>query len=76
MNTSKVDDVKIPTTAREQLLLAHELGHDLRVEDEIRIVCTCGYRSTARRSRSALNSTMVWHLGKAITEGLDRVNGA
>lgn len=67
--------MKIPTTAREQLLMAREMGHELSIEHGTRVVCTCGYRSTTRRSRSALNSTMAWHLGKAISEGLDRVNG-
>jgi hypothetical protein len=68
--------MKIPTTAREQLLLAHELGHDLSIELDTRVVCTCGYRSTTRRSKSALNGTMAWHLSRAIADGLDRVNGS
>ena len=79
--------MKIPATAREQLLLAREMGHVLSVETRTNpaypdappktwVACSCGYRSTARRSRSAVNSTMAWHLGKAIAEGLDRVNGS
>lgn len=78
--------MKIPSTAREQLLLAREMGHELSIEERSRddfpealpkywLHCTCGYRSTSRRSRSALNGTMAWHLGKAISAGLDRVNG-
>ena len=78
--------MKIPTSAREQLLRARQLGHELTIETRTNpehpealpktwVVCSCGYRSTARRSRSAVNSTMAWHLGKAISEGLDRVNG-
>lgn len=65
----------VPMTAREQLLRAHELGHDISIEHGSRVVCTCGYRSTTRRSRSALNATMAWHLGKAISETVDSVNG-
>ena len=79
--------MRVPTNAREQLLLARELGHVLTVETKTNpdypdapsktwVTCSCGYRSTARRSRSAVNSTLAWHLGKAIGEGLDQVNGA
>lgn len=68
--------MKIPTTAKEQLLLARQLGHELSIEHGQRVVCTCGYRSTMRLSRSALNGAMAWHLGRAIADGLDRVNGA
>lgn len=75
--------MRIPMTAREQLLAARERGHELSVESTIRedlpdalpkfwVICTCGYRSTARRSVSATNSTMAWHLGKAISEDLPR----
>lgn len=58
-------------TAKEQLLRAHELGHDLSIEHGQRVVCTCGYRSTMRLSRSALNMTLAWHLGKVISDALD-----
>ena len=68
--------MRIPRTAVEQLQLARELGHELSIEHGQRVVCTCGYRSTMRLSRSALNATLAWHLGKAIGEGLDQVNGA
>ena len=79
--------MKIPATAREQLLLARQMGHELSVETRSNpeypdapsktwVSCSCGYRSTARRSKAAVNSTLAWHLGKAIAEGLDQVNGA
>ena len=67
--------MKIPTSAREQLLLARQLGHELTILHGTQVVCSCGYKSTTRRTKAALNSTMAWHLGKAIAEGLDRVNG-
>ncbi len=67
----------IPMTAKEQLLAARELGHELAVTTRIRedfpdappkmwIRCTCGYESTPRRSIKAVNATMAWHLGKAL----------
>lgn len=65
-------------TARDQLLLARRFGHELTIStrgEKSWLECTCGYRSTVRRSRSALNSTMAWHLGRAIADGLDQVNG-
>jgi hypothetical protein len=77
----------IPMTAREQLLRAREAGHELFVDESANpnfpdaptkywLNCTCGYRSTARRSRAALNQVMTWHLGKAIAEAEPpRVNG-
>ena len=58
--------------------MAREMGHELSIEtrgEKSWLQCTCGYRSTVRRSRSALNGTMAWHLGKVISEALDRVNG-
>jgi hypothetical protein len=70
-------------TAREQLQLAQEMGHELRVETrgpwpehgdpnpKYVIACTCGWRSTARRSRSAANGAMAWHLGRAIADAVD-----
>lgn len=75
--------MRVPMTAREQLLAARERGHELTVESTLRddqpnsqpkfwVVCTCGYRSTARRSVAATNSTMIWHLGKAISEDLPK----
>ena len=75
--------MRIPMTAREQLLAARDRGHELRIVTHSRedfpeappkfwVECTCGYRSTARRSRSAVNSTMAWHLGKAISEDSPR----
>lgn len=76
--------MRVPTTARDQLLFAHELGHDLSVEaaasredyaasdggERFRLLCTCGWRSHWRGSRRALNSRMGLHLGKVIGEAL------
>lgn len=71
----------IPMTAKEQLLRARELGHELRIEaagpwpehgdpnPKYWIECTCGYRSTARRSRSAAGGVLAWHLGKVLADG-------
>lgn len=67
--------MRIPMTAREQLELARAYGHELYVHEGTRIFCSCGYKSTTRRSRAALNSTMVWHLGQAIADGMDTRNG-
>ena len=66
---------RIPMNAREQLELARAHGHELWIEHGTRVCCSCGYRSTTRRTRSALNATMAWHLGNAISEALDVVNG-
>lgn len=78
---------RVPMTAREQLLRARELGHELSIEQrgpwpehgdlhpKYWLRCTCGYESTTRRSRQALNGTMAWHLGKAIAGAVDQVNG-
>lgn len=77
-------------SAKEQLLRAHALGHDLTVDvrgpwpehgdphAKYRLKCSCGYSSTARRSRAALNQAMVWHLGRVISDDLagGRVNGS
>jgi hypothetical protein len=78
--------MRVPMTAREQLLRAQELGHELSVLTRTNsdypdappkywLRCTCGYSSTARRSKSALNGTMAWHLGKALSEPAGHVNG-
>lgn len=77
---------KIPMTARDQLRLAAEAGHEIYVREtgpwpehgdphpKLWIECTCGWKSTARRSRKAANGTMAWHLGKAIQEALERTS--
>jgi hypothetical protein len=69
---------RIPLTAREQLLRARDLGHELSVHEagpwpeygdphpKYWLRCSCGYESTARRSRKALSGTMAWHLGKVL----------
>lgn len=74
---------RVPMSAREQLLLAHERGHDLEVHQrgpwpelgdphpKYYLRCSCGYVAATRRSKKALNSAMVWHLGKVIAEGID-----
>lgn len=74
-------------TAKEQLLRARELGHELTVEtrsrpdipealDKFWVSCTCGYRSTSRRTRAQVNGVLIWHLGKVMADSVDRVNGA
>ncbi len=76
--------MRIPMTAREQLLAARDRGHELSViqrgpwpehgdpNPKWVVSCTCGYQSRSRRSKSAVNSAMVIHLGKAISEDLPR----
>lgn len=65
--------------AKEQLRQARELGHTPSLErrdfpdhpgapPKIRLVCTCGYQSTWRRSEKAALSTIIWHLGKVLGE--------
>lgn len=80
--------MRLPMTAREQLQLAAERGHELSVVERTRpdfpdappkyfVTCKCGYAAAARRSRSAANSVMAWHLGQVIADGLEaRRNGA
>lgn len=79
--------VGIPMTAKDQLLRARELGHELTVltrhhngsAEPVKywLKCTCGYSSTARRTKAQVNGVMVWHLGNVIAESMagDRVNG-
>lgn len=64
-------------SAKEQLLEAKRLGHELYVQRQdlgpnlppkIRINCTCGYSSTWRRSEAAAKGTLAWHLGKVLGE--------
>ena len=73
-----VSMARVPLSAREQLLEARRLGHELSVvrrtfdspdvPDKIKISCTCGYESTWRRSEKAAMGTLAWHLGKALGE--------
>ncbi len=64
-------------SVREQLLEAKRLGHELSTvrrdfsngePPKIRLVCTCGYESTWRRSEKAVAGTVVWHIGKVLGE--------
>lgn len=70
-------------TAKEQLLRAHELGHDLTIRQtgpwpehndphpKYFLRCSCGWAPNgSSRSRKALNARMTWHLGKVIAEGV------
>lgn len=74
-----MDIMAIPMTAQEQLRLAAESGHTLRLEYreappehpgpiKYWLICTCGWESTPRRSRKAVGGAMAWHLGKAIAD--------
>lgn len=65
----------IPMTAKEQLLLAREHGHELYVEtrgEKSWVGCSCGYRSVARRSKSAVNGTLAWHMSNVLAEALSK----
>lgn len=73
---------RIPLTAREQLFIAREHGHQLSIFERVNkdhldappkwwVHCTCGWQSTARRSKSAVNGAMAWHLGKIIADHLE-----
>jgi hypothetical protein len=76
--------MRIPMTAREQLLLAREHGHELMIETrgpwpehgdphpKYYVSCTCGWHArTQSRSRKAANAYMAVHLGKAIADALE-----
>lgn len=78
--------MRIPVTAKDQLLAAREMGHELSIEQDVsrpdfaskdeagerfRLLCTCGWHSNWRGSRRALNSRMGLHLGKVIADYLD-----
>jgi hypothetical protein len=74
-------------TAAQQLLRAHELGHDIYVHEAtettnyganavgrgtLQAKCTCGWFDTRGwRSRKALNAVFAWHLGKVIADDGD-----
>jgi len=71
--------VAIPLSAKEQLRQALELGHELSIVTRTNadfpdappkfwLHCTCGYSSTAHRSKKAVSATMIWHLGKVLAE--------
>lgn len=74
---------RIPMTAKEQLLLAREHGHELSVLTRTRpdfpdappkyfVTCTCGYKGkAAARSKVGANFYLAGHLGKVISEILD-----
>lgn len=67
---------RIPLTAKEQLLEARRLGHELSTvrrdfpagDSTWKVQCTCGYESTWRRSKKAVGSTIIWHLSKVLGE--------
>lgn len=81
---------RIPLTAKEQLLLARDAGHELSVSKHVnpdhldappkwRIYCTCGYESNARRSLKAVNASMALHLSRVIANEImpdDRNGGS
>lgn len=67
----------ISLSAREQLLEAKRLGHELStvrrdfgdgIPPKIKLMCTCGYESTWRRSEKAVAGTLIWHVGKVLGE--------
>lgn len=69
-------------TAKEQLLLAREAGHELSVSSRVNsdhpdappkfwIHCTCGYESNARRSMKAVNAALAMHLARAIADVIE-----
>lgn len=73
----ETETVAIPRSAKEQLLEARALGHELStvrrefgdgIPPKIKLCCTCGYESTWRRSEKAVAGTMIWHLGKVLGE--------
>lgn len=68
-----------PLSAKAQLAEARALGHEPSLQrrefpdfpdvpPKIRLVCTCGYQSTWRRSEKAAIGTLVWHIGKVLGE--------
>lgn len=67
----------VPLTARGQIERAVALGHTPSIErqapDRLYFVCSCGYRSTRRRSENALRGMLSWHIGKVI--GSAEING-
>lgn len=67
----------VRVTAKAQLEEAQRLGHVLSIvrqelapgmPPKLWLECTCGYRSTARRSEKAVMGTLIWHLGKVLGE--------
>jgi hypothetical protein len=80
---------RIPMTAREQLELGRAYGHELSVvqrgpwpehgdpHPKFYVSCSCGWDGRAVRSRKTANGSMIWHLSRAIADGLDQgsVNG-
>lgn len=67
----------VPLTAKAQIERAVSLGHVPSIErqapDRLYFVCSCGVRSTRRRSERAVRSTLAFHIGKVI--GTSETNG-
>ena len=67
----------VPTTAKAVMERAIALGHVPSIErqtpDRLYFCCSCGYRSTRRRSEAALRGILSWHIGKVI--GQAETNG-
>lgn len=74
---------RIPMSAKEQLVAARELGHELSVRQtgpwpehndphpKYFLTCSCGWAPKgSSRSRVALNARMVWHLGEVLGKGV------
>lgn len=79
----------VPMTAKEQLLRAQELGHELSIitrgpwpehndpHPKYWLRCSCGWSPNgSSRSRKALNARMVWHLGQVLAEGVSSPKNA
>jgi hypothetical protein len=74
----------LPMTAREQLLLAKESGHQLQVETrgpwpelgdpnpKFYVSCSCGWEGRVVRSAVAMKASLGWHLGKAVADALEQ----
>ena len=71
--------VRVPMTAKEQLLLAQQAGHELSVvtrtfpehpeaPPKFYVSCTCGWQGKVVRSYRAASGSMAWHLGKVLAE--------
>src|SRR5690242_8252611 len=73
----------MPMNVRDQLLLAAEAGHELRVvkrgpwpehgdpNPKWYVSCSCGWEARAVRSKVAMNGTLAWHLSAAVADALE-----
>jgi hypothetical protein len=75
----------VKLTAKEQLLEAKRLGHELSVvrrdfpefpdaPPKFRLTCTCGYESRQMRSEKATLGTLIWHVGKVLGEADEKTS--